>query len=145
MAALDPEILELCHELESLGGGIKTRLEPIQTEVISVPKLMENEFEEVVNSINQMQTKDVPEIIEHDLVAKLTRSNLLNTSLVVFNQTKSRHRDSGTEQRSVDTVLTIEQCIVIQIAKELSASLHADMFEASSLEYVIEPLVIEAD
>lgn len=108
MAALDPEILELCHELESLGGGIKTRLEPIQTEIISVPKLLENEFEEVVNSINEMPAQDVPEIIEHDLVAKLLRSNQLNTSLIVFNQTKFRLRDSVVEQRSVETVLAIE-------------------------------------
>ena len=28
-AQLDPEILELCQELEELGGGIKTRIQPI--------------------------------------------------------------------------------------------------------------------
>ena len=29
-SSLDPEILNLCDELESLGGGINTRIEPIQ-------------------------------------------------------------------------------------------------------------------
>jgi hypothetical protein len=33
--SLDPEILELCDELESLGGGIKTRIETIQAQVLS--------------------------------------------------------------------------------------------------------------
>ena len=32
--SLDPEILELCDELESLGGGIKTRIEAIQAQML---------------------------------------------------------------------------------------------------------------
>ena len=35
LASLDPSLLDLCDELESLGGGIKTKIESIKTEIVA--------------------------------------------------------------------------------------------------------------
>ena len=34
LQSLDPEIISLCDELESLGGGILTRIEPVKTQIV---------------------------------------------------------------------------------------------------------------
>lgn len=52
LASMDPSIIDLCQELESLGGGIKTRIEPIQTTMISVQDLIDNNFDEVTQNIH---------------------------------------------------------------------------------------------
>lgn len=69
---LDSELLELCDELESLGGGINTRIEPIRAqssssdELISVSKSIRPHFNTtfIIDNINVVS--QIVEQIEYE-------------------------------------------------------------------------------
>lgn len=90
--SLDPEILELCDELESLGGGIQTRIEPIQAQ-----SMRKNEFK-----------------IESQILEKSLRNNY-NSTFVLFNQ-----RDEEKEILNSFQSQIISQ-ILAKISKNLEA------------------------
>jgi len=90
IASLDPEILDLCDELESLGGGINTRIEPIKAHIIN----------------NQDQ-------INHHIFQKSLR-NHYNSSFIIFenkvsnSDTKSQATIEKFENQSDGSIENVE-------------------------------------
>jgi len=65
LASLDPEILKLCQELEGLGGGIKTCIESIKTDVLNFEDLINADFQKVVNG-----QEPLPDLLDHTVITK---------------------------------------------------------------------------
>lgn len=92
MAQLDPEILELCQELEELGGGIKTRIQPIQAEFVNFTELLDADFGEL--AARQSEIPELPELLSEQVASKAVRSQFSST-VIVYNQLQGKACANG--------------------------------------------------
>ena len=79
MVYQNPEIIELCNELEELGGGIRTRIESIKCETLNFKELS------IERDLSKLDIGGEPELLPIDFVSKSTRPGF-DSSFIVFNE-----------------------------------------------------------
>ena len=83
LSALDPEIMTLCDELESLGGGIKTRLKPIRGEITQEKKINQLKRQIDISMIDGRLDLDImPELLGDQFTTEFINPNFSQTMLI---------------------------------------------------------------